>query len=489
MEKTSEENFISHNSNKPFIRTMEDDLKKIRSGSIKNGGALSSSAPASRHQTSGSPFASTRDVSRLPSSVPQNLPVSMPSIRKAEPQTQSGAALVKKTDAAFQTEAAFQAVPEVKSEMPEMKKTESFSVAASKPESGLINKQSGLPEEKKDFTEKPAQKNEINEREISNKKIQSIKKPWEENEYLSPEARLARQMSSAGTSENSAKFNEDLVMPPPLRNFPSRSFQPEKPIKQFNPTLSMPYSPGGKNKIEEKSIVGGGSSSFFGKIIKFFLIVLIIAGIGAGIYYFTAIRPINDFLPDNASKSFIVGISEETINTDLTADITEEIKAYFCDNPKQSGIYRLIIKDKAGKKSLKIENFKDGLNIILPDIITNVLDKDYNLIVFNYPEKNYLRMGLIFKPKKEYDVSVFAGSWEPDIYKNLEPIFLGNSGIYRAEKQFDSNNYNNFKIRYLPLGVEDIALNYAIDNEKNFLLIATSKQDIFNLIDKTITGK
>jgi hypothetical protein len=215
-------------------------------------------------------------------------------------------------------------------------------------------------------------------------------------------------------------------------------------------------------------------------------VVLIIVGVAVGAYYLYVSRNPNVNPPPTSipAENYVSGVTEITIDTDWNANLSTAIRSYF-SNSMPAGLYRVILKDKSGN-SMGLENFKQRLNISLPDPVAGALEQDYNLIAFNYPEKNYLRLGLVFRPKKMFDISAIVKNWEPDMYKNVESVFMGDSGVYDPKKQFGGNSRNGFSIRYLPLGYENIGLNYAIDNEKSFLLIATSKDDIFSLIDKII---
>ncbi|MFH1048999.1 MAG: hypothetical protein V1732_05050 [Patescibacteria group bacterium] len=483
MENTDDKSFVSHNSNKPFIRTMEDDLKKIKNSPARNNGAasaisslasVSSQANVSRKEIkrpTPDPTSFPASISAPVSSVPKNLPVDTPAAGKENPKAEVMAEILKPIEKLKDVIGSKTPISQV------LDRSNLF-------ETGLVNekKSAAAGEEKIASVSKP-----IIPASSANaffRKSQSMGKLAEEIENLSPEARLARQ-SSLGNSDS--EYKESLIIPPPARIFSAAPGQSRKFAGSFNPTSSIPPSLESKKRSIEEIIKEDSPNSFLRKFVKLFFAVLIIAGAGAGVYYFYIInKPIDNSLSINAdSEVFVADVAEADIKADLNTDLNNEIKLYFFA-ARPSGIYRIILKDKDGRQSLGLENFRKSLNIIVPDSIANVLEKDYNLIAFNYPEKNYLRLGLVLKPKKLFDISVFARSWESDMRKSTEAMFMGDSGIYDPEKQFNSNRHNNFDIRYLPLGVENIALNYAIDDEKKFLLIATSKQDIFNLIDKII---
>lgn len=331
------------------------------------------------------------------------------------------------------------------------------------------------------------------------KKQNSVGYLMDDVQDLSPEARLARQTSSGSID---SEYRESLIIPPSMKNAPEIRKQTDKIISPPE-TISSPkiVSPPKKDKIElfmshsanfkkksiEKIIKEENPSSFLKKIIKSIIAVLIIVGIAAGIYYFyvSGKSAVNQFSATVPSEPYIGNVTETSISVDSSANINNEIKLYF-SNQSSSGIFRLTIKEKDWQNSLGLENFGKSLNIILPDYIAGALEKDYNLAAFNYPEKKYLRLGLVLKVKNPSDISGFAKNWETDMYKDVKPIFIDNPGTYEEGKNFGNNRYGDFNIKYLPLGAENISLNYAIDSEKKFLLITTSKDDMYILIDKII---
>lgn len=474
LENTNDKSSTSRNSDKLFIRTMEDDLKKIKSSPAGNDGAASvisslasaSSRASAPYKEIKRPISAPASASNSASLVPKNLPLDMSVIEKEKPKAEAKAEILKPVEKLKDT---------VDSSMSDNRVLGRFKSSAKE----------AVDEKKKEKIFSAFKPIAPASADIFSARPQSAGKLVEETENLSPEARLARQLS-LGASDSAIESKESLAAPLPAKISSAASEQSGKLAGPFNPALPVSPSFASKRKSIEEIIKEDSSDSLFGKFVKMLFAILIIAGIVAGAYYlYIARKPADKSI---STEAFVVGVMDATIKADLNADLNREIKLFFSDI-RPSGIYRLMLKDKDGQRGLDLENFKKSLNIILPDSIADVLEKDYNLMVFNYPEKNYLRLGLVLKPKNSVDVSAFAGSWEPDMYGSVEAMFLGDSGIYDSRKQFRSNNHNNFDIRYLPLGFENIALNYAIDNEKKFLLIATSKEDIFNLIDKIIKGE
>lgn len=243
------------------------------------------------------------------------------------------------------------------------------------------------------------------------------------------------------------------------------------------------------NKTESAPLpTGRQASSAFQKI----LIAALLAAFAFSAYYF--IEPVLNKPavapppPAEIPLSLVSDAKNVSISADLNSGLMLSVRKYLEDNKNRADIYgvsRLIIKNTAGTEILKIENLKDFLGVILPAGFLEAVDKNYTLLAFDYPENNYLRLGLVFKIVKPEIIGQEASSWEPEMFGDLSSLFLGGPTFYNPAKNFGSNTYLDTSVRYLSLGEARTALNYAIDKNKTFFLIATSKEDIYYLIEKT----
>lgn len=294
-------------------------------------------------------------------------------------------------------------------------------------------------------------------------------KPAEEEKDLPPEARLAMQESS---------FSIDLKEE--IKKSPLSALG-----KNHKPgSLALPASSGATTEAKRVR-----TSSFIGNILKYLVLMILIILISYGIYFYfikgNQNRP--PVVKEEIPELVVPGVRQYEIKTDFGAELASVIKRHIKDNGNSvsTGASRLIIKDADGAKLLKAGNFKEALKINIPASIESALDAEsYNLLAFDYPSRSYERLGLVFKIKDSASISRLAGNWEPTMFQDLEPLFLGSTGFYVPAKSFNGNTYKEASIRYLTLGKEDAALNYGIDKDKKFFLLATSKDDIYYLIDK-----
>lgn len=430
MANANTEDLSNHNSKKPVIRTMENDLRSLKSGAFP------------------------KDILKNLPKVPGNLPVDFlepPSapipagakkvqpIAKEEP-IKSSLNEVKVIDIKAEKPAVPSAAP-VKTE----KKTVAFSWETDINSS--IQKSLSMPAAKPAFKSRP------------------YIKPAE-MEILPPEARLAVQSSVTDFGAKKKAADNGL---PQNASFPPSGF--------------YKFSDRGKS----------GKNFRLGKILKYVLAVVAIAIVFYGIYYFLNPKS-NTNLPvateSPVPESLIPGIKQNIFTVFQTGsdfDFNSSIKEYFrnIDNDTTRGVSMLVIKMKSNNKSkvLSLEDLESLLKISFPLLVLNSLDKDYNLIVFNYSQKSYLRLGLAFKINDSGALTEQLSAWEPSIFKDTEPLFLGNFVSNSPAAEFGSNNYKGASVRYLPLASADAALNYAMDKNKKFLFVATSKDDIFYLID------
>lgn len=284
---------------------------------------------------------------------------------------------------------------------------------------------------------------------------------------LPPIARLARQgpVSSAN------------LMP---RAESSRVFsRPNAPISAGIAPKTNPPAPTEKPKQN------------FTRILKNIFIAILLGVFIFGVYRYVGpifIKPSNVLPPLEIPPSLVADAKNVSVSAELDSGLMLSVRKYLEDNKNRADVYgasRLIIKNTAGTETLKTEDLKDFLGINLPAGFLEAVDKNYSLLSFNYPENNYLRLGIVFKINKPEIISQEASSWEPAMFGDLSPLFLGAPAFYDLAKNFASNVYLGASVRYLPLGKPGTALNYAIDENKKFFMLATSKEDIYYLIEKT----
>lgn len=458
--------------NKPIIRTMEEDLKSLR--------AIAMSLE--------------KDLSNL-SEAPANLPIdSPPNAGSLQPQKNTRSAVEERSSVPPPVKPAEKSLPNYAENKKENNMERAFvnkvpPAVPVKTPPVFASPAAHLPEkEKKIFAVPPRET--INQTSAFKKQNvladESFKNDGrnfleESDEDIPPELRLLKQNSP---------FSKIPEKKPAKDNFlekvieKSKDGLPASSISSENKNIPTKIAPAAQKSISAPS---AGS---FAKVLRSLAIVLVVAAISYGAYYL--ITRNNSPVEAPAAvipESLIPNLIQEEIFVDLKSDDIPEIIKYFSGVnsngiSKPAGVYRLIIKDTQGKEILQVENFKEALKMEIPSPVLGVLDKNYNLIAFNYPEKGYLRLGLAFKVGDPAFISENMKTWEPVINTNLQSLFLGDYKASVAISGFRSNAYKEASIRYLPLEKTGLFLNYAITKNNNFLLLATSKDDIYYLIDK-----
>ncbi len=296
-----------------------------------------------------------------------------------------------------------------------------------------------------------------------------------EYEHLSPEMRLAQQ----GFSSLSADLEEGVRKDAEL-------LDQDLALKKKVAASSASSVPGQLKNIQ---VPAEGSlkrepAPVFKTVLKIAALVLLVAGLFYGTYYFVFKRNPAANIPVS-SQPVLAGMKEFGIALDFNSNAMPEIKEYVKNNAASAeNVSRIIIKDKAGGKTLKISDFGKVLGVIMPAKFLDNLLEDYDLVVFNYPKNNYLRMGMVLKVKDAELAAVLAKEWEPAMFIGTNSFLFDASGYYDNSKSFGAGSYKNASIRYLPLGKNNLALNYMVDKNKNLFIFATSQDDIHYLIDE-----
>jgi hypothetical protein len=466
---TNTEDLANHNLSKPIIRTMENDLRSLKSDAppkdiLKNLPKIPANLPVDFSEPLSAPSPSApKSFKALVSpnaSVPTPVSHGAASGGRSNQDERPGGR-IKQANGSF-----VRPIPESEperrktSDIEPQKQTDKFSVSGiaapvspSKNETRPVAKKEFI---KPFFNKVPGKISDIKEEKPASKPQAYAR--FGETEILPPEARLAVQ--SSVTDFGAEKKSADNSLP-----------------------QNISASPAGFYKFSGHEKNGKGLD--FGKILKYVLAIAVIAAVSYGIYYFVALNKQGVNPPETAGELLIQGAWPVELKKNSGEEAVGEIKKYFygLGASRSPGVYRIILRDESGDKILTKDDFEKTLGIELPSAIANALSKDYNLLAFFYPQKNYLRLGLIFKVNDSNALSRELSLWEPSMFKDAESLFLGSPVLSDPAAGFGSNNYKEASVRYLPLGYADTALNYAMDKNKKFLLVATSKDDIFYLIE------
>lgn len=129
-------------------------------------------------------------------------------------------------------------------------------------------------------------------------------------------------------------------------------------------------------------------------------------------------------------------------------------------------------------ESEKLERI-ESLGITIPDNLSNKLAKERTF--FTFTQQQQARAGMVVKITDPQNIAAALQSWEHEIVKDLAPLFLGHKLDEPATENFQDNTYNNISIRYMNFSDPDLTIDYAI--VKNYLLITTSRESIYHLIN------
>ena len=237
-----------------------------------------------------------------------------------------------------------------------------------------------------------------------------------------------------------------------------------------------------------------------GKAVVIGTIIFIILVLAAGGYYYWAVK-INGSL----KEASLPEISAEQIPTpietspDIIADkpnylsldidnsnsaaIKEEIKTYAAKAAKLNTIspIEFIITDKQNNP-VSFQKFSQAMEITLPENIISIIGTDFSLYI--YSDNNQARIGLSLPVSDESTLKTTLLQEEPNLPKELEPIFLAESYALTDIYNFNASIYDNLSIpvRYANItSPEDLSVDYAIFN--NQLFIGTTKMTLRAILD------
>lgn len=131
-------------------------------------------------------------------------------------------------------------------------------------------------------------------------------------------------------------------------------------------------------------------------------------------------------------------------------------------------------------KFLEGEDVIDGLARNFPPAVLDKIDRKNSLLL--HSQNKQPRICLAFQLLSNEDLTVWLRQWESTIAEDLKNLFMDNlgEGISTAGT-FQDTIYKEIPIRYLNLSSHSAAIDYAIVD--NMLIITTSRDSMFNLID------
>lgn len=262
-----------------------------------------------------------------------------------------------------------------------------------------------------------------------------------------------------------------------------------KPAKKEKPTEKKPTPAKATAGKEEKPVKLKKPRK---KFILIIIIIIILAGGGFGLYYWLS-QPSTTVTPPPAPSlikpSPLVPTDKEIIiKLEAGQNLLAELKTFVSASlPKSS---QILVYDQTSDKPLEPIMLKDlfqKLGIQAPEKILTNLKDNYTFLIISH--QGLTRLGLIAQTayQQEQDFSVDFKSWEETMSQDLEPLFLVSAG-QPASATFTDNVYQETNIRYLNFPSPDLTLDYAFWPAKNYLLLATSRQGIYTIIDKLITS-
>jgi len=227
--------------------------------------------------------------------------------------------------------------------------------------------------------------------------------------------------------------------------------------------------------------------------------VIVIAIGGVALYnYLSSIKPEK---PPEIVVPIITGseLKELSKITDFTETTIEKLKnptvlrdeasTKFSSDPNLK-FYKMVIKDSSGNMVV----LKDALEGIgmntqsFPQTFIESSENEYDIIVFK-TLRSTARLGLAIKLKDSESMRSAMSSWEndrPKMKESLDPLFISDRSSDITNSFFQTGAYKGVSLRYVSLPDKDTAIDYFIYN--NILVIATSKDDTFNLIDLLTAG-
>lgn len=303
-----------------------------------------------------------------------------------------------------------------------------------------------------------------------------------------PVATVFKKSTLPSTEELIRRPEESPLAPlPPQKSetfFVTEEKPDGEPVREIKKDSGLPQME--KLKIPEP--IYAPEKEGIRKILKFAVIgVIALAFISAGVFVYFKIRPaepepeppvkiepqLSAPLIDAESKKILFLSGEKNLFQGLREEARTEqnIRTF-----KRIGVL------KSETEFLSLAEIIQNLEIPISPYVLSELKNNYNLLIFN--QETGKRTGIIIEINNPENLKTQMMNWEAtmlDDFKNFYPAQLPGQS---ASKDFLNDNYKNIIIRYKNLPYPTLTLNYTILG--NFLIIGTSKEMIYSMIDRIL---
>ncbi len=180
----------------------------------------------------------------------------------------------------------------------------------------------------------------------------------------------------------------------------------------------------------------------------------------------------------SVQRQIIIELEEgKDLTTELKREIGEKVP---------SGLSQILVY-KDSLSPLSLEKIFEELELEVPQSLINNLDEDYTLLLF--AQEEFLtatgtpsRLGFVTQVKDTTKSFQIMRLWEETMARDLEGFYLAPCGE-RATEEFSDDTYKTLDIRFLNFPIRDITIDYTLYSEENWLILATSRQFIYRIID------
>ena len=300
--------------------------------------------------------------------------------------------------------------------------------------------------------------------------------PVSKREIAPPETLpVAPKRAPLPGTEELIKEKEEIEMPP----------VPE-PVLEEEEAPPLPKME--ELKIPEPSYVPAKSSKR-GLILRGIIILLVVLIAAGGLFYWLGRKtpPPTPTPPENEAimpqpSALIISVSETKIISLAPDKSLFELLKEEAKSEQPIATFKRIAILKNEREFFSASEVLKNLEVSIPPYALGDFGNDYNLVL--YSQVTGKRLGIIIEVQNPENLKEQLGNWETtllDDFKNFYPTQVPGP---RASQTFLNDAHQNVAIRYVNLPTSTLTLNYTILS--NFLIIGTSKELIYTIIDKIL---
>lgn len=182
-------------------------------------------------------------------------------------------------------------------------------------------------------------------------------------------------------------------------------------------------------------------------------------------------------------SDIVIEIDNKIASPETLSSLIPKISLSSREILKDKNLGRILIKYSAETEKSYL-TFQETIDLLQIKIPNTLLQNSQNGEILTYSQNGIIRYGFAIKITGDSLSALdYMNSWEKTIIDDIKNLYIENLPIITEDSIFKDNFYESFVKSYINLPDTETSLDWAVSNEKKILIIATSKDMAYKIMD------